>query len=239
MIVPVQVAFVGHDAGHNAVAHNSKYDGYIGLLVNACIGIGPSWWKVSYLPTAFPALLCPALPCPALPCPALPCTCQHCPALHLQALPCPCQHCTALHFPALPCFALHCLALHCPGITQPSTAPHCRLASKHRAGCWPAFALRVWSHRIACVCTPESCLLATWGRVGYSILATRDGGLNVSSPVDLFLSRSCISVMQEDLPATSALLTHMKNGACIISPCIGAAVHVINSNTVLTPTFPV
>lgn len=42
----MQVAFVGHDAGHNAVAHNSKYDGYIGLLVNACIGIGPSWWKV-------------------------------------------------------------------------------------------------------------------------------------------------------------------------------------------------
>lgn len=46
MLLVVQVAFVGHDAGHNAVAHNSKYDGYIGLLVNACIGIGPSWWKV-------------------------------------------------------------------------------------------------------------------------------------------------------------------------------------------------
>ena len=44
----VQVAFVGHDAGHNAVAHSSKYDGYIGLVVNACIGIGPSWWKVSF-----------------------------------------------------------------------------------------------------------------------------------------------------------------------------------------------
>ncbi|KAL3135041.1 hypothetical protein ABBQ32_007988 [Trebouxia sp. C0010 RCD-2024] len=43
-----QVAFVGHDAGHNAVAHNSKYDGYIGLLVNACIGIGPSWWKATH-----------------------------------------------------------------------------------------------------------------------------------------------------------------------------------------------
>ena len=47
----VQVAFVGHDAGHNAVAHSSKYDGYIGLVVNACIGIGPSWWKVSFCRT--------------------------------------------------------------------------------------------------------------------------------------------------------------------------------------------
>ena len=44
----MQVAFVGHDVGHNAVTHNSKYDGYIGLLVNACIGIGPSWWKVDF-----------------------------------------------------------------------------------------------------------------------------------------------------------------------------------------------
>lgn len=43
-----QVAFIGHDAGHNAVTHNSKYDGYIGLSVNACIGIGPSWWKVGF-----------------------------------------------------------------------------------------------------------------------------------------------------------------------------------------------
>ena len=60
----VQVAFVGHDAGHNAVAHNSKYDGYIGLLVNTCIGIGPSWWKVQcYLPSA---LHCTALHCSAL-----------------------------------------------------------------------------------------------------------------------------------------------------------------------------
>ncbi len=42
---------MGHDAGHNAVAHSSKYDGYIGLVVNACIGIGPSWWKVSFCAT--------------------------------------------------------------------------------------------------------------------------------------------------------------------------------------------
>ena len=42
---------MGHDAGHNAVAHSSKYDGYIGLAVNACIGIGPSWWKVSFCAT--------------------------------------------------------------------------------------------------------------------------------------------------------------------------------------------
>lgn len=42
---------MGHDAGHNAVTHSSKYDGYIGLVVNACIGIGPSWWKVSFCVT--------------------------------------------------------------------------------------------------------------------------------------------------------------------------------------------
>lgn len=71
VIVAVQVAFVGHDTGHNAVAHNSKYDGYIGLLVNACIGIGPSWWKVSHLPIALHCTHCPALPCPALHLPAL------------------------------------------------------------------------------------------------------------------------------------------------------------------------
>lgn len=85
-MVSVQVAFVGHDAGHNAVAHNSKYDGYIGLLVNACIGIGPSWWKVSYLPTALLSLHCTALPCITLPCTALHRTARHCPALHCPAL---------------------------------------------------------------------------------------------------------------------------------------------------------
>ena len=55
----MQVAFVGHDAGHNAVWHNSRYDGYLGLLVNACIGIGPSWWKVNP-PTPFPTPLPPS-----------------------------------------------------------------------------------------------------------------------------------------------------------------------------------
>ena len=146
----VQVAFVGHDAGHNAVAHNSKYDGYIGLLVNACIGIGPSWWKASHLPTHI-TLPCPALPCPALPCPALPCsalagtalacTCQHCPAQPCPALPCPALPCAALHCPALPCTCHPALASptqHCPGITQASPctalashslALHCGLAS--------------------------------------------------------------------------------------------------------------
>ena len=92
VIVYVQVAFVGHDAGHNAVAHVSKYDGYIGLLVNACIGIGPSWWKVTYLPT----LPCSALPCPALPCPALPCMAQPYPALRRTALPCTALQCYSL-----------------------------------------------------------------------------------------------------------------------------------------------
>eukprot|EP00891_Asterochloris_glomerata_P005478 jgi/Astpho2/5478/e_gw1.00078.22.1_t len=43
-----QVAFVGHDAGHNAVTHDRFKDGLIGLLVNACIGIGPSWWKATH-----------------------------------------------------------------------------------------------------------------------------------------------------------------------------------------------
>lgn len=87
--MPVQVAFVGHDAGHNAVAHNSKYDGYIGLLVNVCIGIGPSWWKVQwYLFTAVIALHCPALPYSALHCSALYCTAPHCTVLHCTALLC-------------------------------------------------------------------------------------------------------------------------------------------------------
>lgn len=38
-----QAAFVGHDAGHNAVTHDRDTDSRIGLLVNACLGIGLSW----------------------------------------------------------------------------------------------------------------------------------------------------------------------------------------------------
>lgn len=44
----MQVAFIGHDAGHNAITHNRTWDGYIGLVVNACLGIGPSWWKATH-----------------------------------------------------------------------------------------------------------------------------------------------------------------------------------------------
>ena len=117
----VQVAFVGHDAGHNAVAHNSKYDGYIGLLVNACIGIGPSWWKASHLPTHI-TLPCPALPCPALPCPALPCPALPCPALRCIALPCPAL--ATLHLPAPPGTALASHRPH-PALPWHHTALHC------------------------------------------------------------------------------------------------------------------
>ena len=106
----VQVAFVGHDAGHNAVAHNSKYDGYIGLLVNACIGIGPSWWKASHLPIVPHTLPCPALPCPALPCPALHLPALHSPALASTALPCTALASAALHLP------WHHTALHCTAL---------------------------------------------------------------------------------------------------------------------------
>ena len=44
-----QMAFVGHDVGHNAVSHNWKADNRLGLIVgNLTTGIGMGWWKRSH-----------------------------------------------------------------------------------------------------------------------------------------------------------------------------------------------
>eukprot|EP00536_Pseudo-nitzschia_multiseries_P015986 jgi/Psemu1/247217/estExt_Genewise1.C_9940014 len=44
-----QLAFIGHDLGHNAVTHNRVYDSYLGLFFgNFCTGIGIGWWKRSH-----------------------------------------------------------------------------------------------------------------------------------------------------------------------------------------------
>ncbi|KAK9857626.1 hypothetical protein WJX84_005358 [Apatococcus fuscideae] len=40
-----QMAFVGHDAGHNAISHNRFIDGILGLIITSSVGIGLSWWK--------------------------------------------------------------------------------------------------------------------------------------------------------------------------------------------------
>ena len=43
-----QVAFIGHDLGHSAVSHDRGVDNLLGLLVNAGVGIGMSWWKSTH-----------------------------------------------------------------------------------------------------------------------------------------------------------------------------------------------
>lgn len=44
-----QMAFIGHDLGHNAVTHNRVRDSYWGLFVgNFCTGISIGWWKRSH-----------------------------------------------------------------------------------------------------------------------------------------------------------------------------------------------
>jgi delta8-fatty-acid desaturase len=44
-----QMAFIGHDLGHNAITHNRIYDSLIGLFVgNFCTGISIGWWKRSH-----------------------------------------------------------------------------------------------------------------------------------------------------------------------------------------------
>jgi len=44
-----QSLFIGHDAGHNAVTHNSLYDRLIGLVVgNTFNGVGIAWWKATH-----------------------------------------------------------------------------------------------------------------------------------------------------------------------------------------------
>ena len=40
----LQMAFVGHDAGHNAITHDRWSDGILGLLVTSTVGIGISWY---------------------------------------------------------------------------------------------------------------------------------------------------------------------------------------------------
>jgi fatty acid desaturase len=44
-----QVAFLGHDAGHNGITHNRTIDACIGLIVgNLLAGISMSWWKQNH-----------------------------------------------------------------------------------------------------------------------------------------------------------------------------------------------
>ena len=43
-----QTAFLGHDLGHNAVTQSKRLDGLLGMLVNAGVGIGFSWWKSTH-----------------------------------------------------------------------------------------------------------------------------------------------------------------------------------------------
>lgn len=44
-----QMAFLGHDLGHNAVTHNRSLDHKIGLVAgNLLTGIGVAWWKRSH-----------------------------------------------------------------------------------------------------------------------------------------------------------------------------------------------
>lgn len=41
-----QMAFIGHDLGHNGITHNRIMDSYLGLFFgNFCTGIGIGWWK--------------------------------------------------------------------------------------------------------------------------------------------------------------------------------------------------
>lgn len=44
-----QIAFLGHDAGHNSVTHDWEFDNMLGLFIgNFLTGIGTSWWKRSH-----------------------------------------------------------------------------------------------------------------------------------------------------------------------------------------------
>ena len=44
-----QMAFIGHDLGHNSITHNRTIDSYLGLFVgNFCTGISIGWWKRSH-----------------------------------------------------------------------------------------------------------------------------------------------------------------------------------------------
>lgn len=43
-----QLAFIGHDLGHNAVTHDRKKDLWIGQLLTAVFGVSIAWWKRSH-----------------------------------------------------------------------------------------------------------------------------------------------------------------------------------------------
>lgn len=44
-----QLAFIGHDTGHNAITHRQDWDSYIGIVVgNLLGGISMAWWKRSH-----------------------------------------------------------------------------------------------------------------------------------------------------------------------------------------------
>jgi delta8-fatty-acid desaturase len=44
-----QMAFIGHDTGHNGITHHPRLDTAIGLLVgNALTGISSGWWRASH-----------------------------------------------------------------------------------------------------------------------------------------------------------------------------------------------
>jgi len=44
-----QMNFLGHDAGHNGITHNTKGDAAIGIVVgNLLTGVGIGWWKDSH-----------------------------------------------------------------------------------------------------------------------------------------------------------------------------------------------
>jgi len=45
----IQIAFLGHDLGHNTLTLNNTYDYYIGLFFgNFCGGVSIQWWKSTH-----------------------------------------------------------------------------------------------------------------------------------------------------------------------------------------------
>lgn len=53
----LQMAFVGHDAGHNAISHDRRVDGILGLIVTSSVGIGLSWYDHVSIIWNLPSLL--------------------------------------------------------------------------------------------------------------------------------------------------------------------------------------
>lgn len=40
-----QLAFMGHDGGHNAITHDRNKDWWIGICVTVFFGVSGPWWK--------------------------------------------------------------------------------------------------------------------------------------------------------------------------------------------------